>query len=68
MPMCEITIESRTCVEEHGHTVLYEKQYCGIQKEDGRFRLLAYSSKRTPLTKAMRMHLTGQEDTWKESA
>ena len=68
MPMCEITIESRTCVEEHGHTVLYEKRYCGIQKEDGRFRLLAYSSKRTPLTKAMRMNLTGQEDTWKESA
>ena len=28
--MCEVKVESRTRVEEHGRTVLYEKIYRGV--------------------------------------
>ena len=35
MPMWEITVESKTRVEEHGHTVLYETKYRGLQEDNG---------------------------------
>lgn len=40
--MCEVKVESRTRVEEHGRTVLYEKIYRGVPTQGGGLRLLAY--------------------------
>lgn len=40
--MCEVKVESRTRVEEHGRTVLYEKIYRGVPMQGGGLRLLAY--------------------------
>lgn len=40
--MCEVKVESRTRVEEHGRTVLYEKIYRGVSTQGGGLRLLAY--------------------------
>lgn len=47
--MWEITVESKTRVVEHGHTVLYETKYRGLQEDNGKVRLLAYFGKRMPL-------------------
>lgn len=40
--MCEVKVENRTRVEEHGRTVLYEKIYRGVPTQGGGLRLLAY--------------------------
>lgn len=47
--MCEVKVESRTRVEEHGRTVLYEKIYRGVPTQGGGLRLLAYYERRIPL-------------------
>lgn len=44
--MCEVKVESRTRVEEHGRTVLYEKIYRGVPTQGGGLRLLAYGGRR----------------------
>lgn len=49
--MCEVTVESRTRVEEHGRTVLYEKIYRGVPTQGGGLRLLAYYERRIPLAR-----------------
>ena len=46
--MCEVKVESRTRVEEHGRTVLYEKIYRGVPTQGGGLRLLAYYERRIP--------------------
>ena len=38
--MCEVKVESRTRVEEHGRTMLYEKIYRGVPTQGGGLRLL----------------------------
>lgn len=55
--MWEITVESRTRVVEHGHAVLYETKYRGVQEDTGKVRLLAYFGKRKPLDGAHLMEL-----------
>ena len=57
MPMCEITVESKTRVTEHGRAVLYDKKYRGVLEDSARFRLLAYFGTRLPLTEAHLMEL-----------
>ena len=47
--MREITVEQRVCATENGRTVLYERKYHGLLREDGSFRLLACCGKRFPL-------------------
>ena len=54
--MCEVKVESRTRVEEHGRTVLYEKIYRGVPTQGGGLRLLAYYERRIPLAR-MQMEL-----------
>ena len=49
--MCEVKVESRTRVEEHGRTVLYEKIYRGVPTQGGGLRLLAYYERRFPLAR-----------------
>jgi len=56
--MCEVKVESRTRVEEHGRTVLYEKIYRGVPTQGGGLRLLAYYERRIPLA---RMQMGGVE-------
>lgn len=60
--MCEITVESKTRVTEHGRAVLYEKKYRGVLEGSGRFRLLAYFGMRMPLTEARLMELPSSEE------
>ena len=62
MPMCEITVESKTRMTEHGRAVLYDKKYRGVLEDSGRFRLLAYFGKRMPLTEAYLMELPSSEE------
>lgn len=68
MPMWEITVESKTRVEEHGHTVLYETKYRGLQEDNGKVRLLAYFGKRMPLAGAQLMELPKPENKMKDAA
>ena len=68
MPMWEITVESKTRVVEHGHTVLYETKYRGLQEENGKIRLLAYFGKRMPLAGAQLMELPKSEIKMKDAA
>lgn len=60
--MCEITVESKTRMTEHGRAVLYKKKYRGVLEGNGRFRLLAYFGKRMPLTEAYLMELPSSEE------
>ena len=66
--MWEITVESKTRVVEHGHTVLYETKYRGLQEENGKIRLLAYFGKRMPLAGAQLMELPKSEIKLKDAA
>ena len=66
--MWEITVESKTRVVEHGHTVLYETKYRGLQEENGKIRLLAYFGKRMPLAGAQLMELPKSEIKLKDVA
>lgn len=67
--MCEVKVESRTYVEEHGRTVLYEKVYCGIPTQSGGLRLLAYYERRIPLAHAQtELRAAGYENEWKGAA
>lgn len=50
--MCEVKVESRTRVTEHGRRIFYEKAYRGLLLPDGTLRLLAYGEKRMPLDRA----------------
>lgn len=60
--MCEVKVESRTRVEEHGRTVLYEKIYRGVPTQGGRLRLLAYYERRIPLAHMqMELRAVGHE-------
>ena len=62
--MCEVKVESRTRVEEHGRTVLYEKIYRGVPTQGGGLRLLAYYERRIPLA----LRAAGHEKEWKGAA
>ena len=66
--MWEITVESKTRVVEHGHTVLYETKYRGLQEENGKIRLLAYFGKRMPLAGAQLTELPKSEIKMKDAA
>ena len=66
--MWEITVESKTRVTENGRAVLYETQYCGLQEEDGKVRLLVYFGKRMPLAGAQLMELPKSETKMKDAA
>lgn len=66
--MWEITVESKTRIVEHGHTVLYETKYRGLQEENGKIRLLAYFGKRMPLAGAQLMELPKSEIKMKDAA
>ena len=64
--MCEVKVESRTRVEEHGRTVLYEKIYRGVPTQGGGLRLLAYYERRIPLARMqMELRAAGREKEWK---
>ena len=61
--MCEVKVESRTHVEEHGRTVLYEKIYRGVPTQGGGLRLLAYYERRIPLAHMqMELRAVGQKN------
>lgn len=67
--MCEVKVESRTRVEEHGRTVLYEKIYRGVPTQGGGLRLLAYYERRIPLARMqMELRAAGHEKEWKGAA
>ena len=67
--MCEVKVESRTRVEEHGRTVLYEKIYRGVPTQGGGLRLLAYYERRIPLARTqMEPQAAGHEKEWKGAA
>lgn len=67
--MCEVKVESRTRVEEHGRTVLYEKSYRGVPTQGGGLRLLAYYERRIPLARMqMELRAAGHEKEWKGAA
>jgi hypothetical protein len=67
--MCEVKVESRTRVEEHGRTVLYEKIYRGVPTQGGGLRLLAYYERRIPLAHMqMELRAAGHEKEWKGAA
>ena len=66
--MWEITVESKTRVSENGRAVLYETKYRGLQEENGKIRLLAYSGKRMPLAGAQLMELPKSEIKMKDAA
>lgn len=66
--MWEITVESKTRVVEHGHAVLYETKYRGVQEDTGKVRLLAYFGKRKPLAGVPRMELSKPENKMKDAA
>ena len=59
--MCEVKVESRTRVEEHGRTVLYEKIYRGVPTQGGGLRLLAYYERRIPLARMQMELLAGAQ-------
>lgn len=64
--MCEVKVESRTRVEEHGRTVLYEKIYRGVPTQGGGLRLLAYYERRIPLAHMqMELRAVEHEKEWK---
>lgn len=63
--MCEVKVESRTRVEEHGRTVLYEKIYRGVSTQGGGLRLLAYYERRIPLARMQMERNCGRRDTKK---
>ena len=65
--MYEVKVESRTRVEEHGRTVLYEKIYRGVPTQGGGLRLLAYYERRIPLMQ-MELRAAGHEKEWKGAA
>ena len=65
--MCEVKVESRTRVEEHGRTVLYEKIYRGVPTQGGGLRLLAYYERRIPRMQ-MELRAAGHEKEWKGAA
>ena len=59
--MCEVKVESRTRVEEHGRTVLYEKIYRGVPTQGGGLRIpLAHMQ--------MELRAAGHEKEWKGAA
>ena len=60
--MCEVKVESRTRVEEHGRTVLYEKIYRGVPTQGGGLRLLAFYERQ------MELRAAGHEKEWKGAA
>ena len=65
--MCEVKVESRTRVEEHGRTVLYEKIYRGVPTQGGGLRLLAYYERRIPLAHMqMELRAVGREENGRE--
>ena len=67
--MCEVKVESRTRVEEHGRTVLYEKIYRGVSTQGGGLRLLAYYERRIPLARMqMELRTAGCGREWKGAA
>ena len=66
--MWEITVESKTRVTENKGTVVYERKYRGLEEENGRLRLLAYVSKRMPLTEAQVVELPASERIMKDAA
>lgn len=67
--MCEVKVESRTRVEEHGRPVLYEKVYRGIPTQSGGLRLLAYYERRIPLARAQNeLRAAVCEQEWKGAA
>ena len=64
--MCEVKVESRTRVKEHGRTVLYEKIYRGVPTQGGGLRLLAYYERRIPLAHMqMELRAVEHEKEWK---
>lgn len=67
--MCEVKVESRTRVEEHGRTVLYEKIYRGVPTQGGGLHLLAYYERRIPLARMqMELRTAGFGREWKGAA
>lgn len=63
--MCEVKVESRTRVEEHGRTVLYEKIYRGVPTQGGGLRLLAYYER---AHMQMELRAVEHEKEWKGAA
>lgn len=66
--MWEITVESKTRVTENGRSVFYDKKYRGIQEENGKVHLLAYSGKRVPLAGARPVELPKSANKMKDAA